>query len=68
MQIKGKLSIKREEGQKYPIFGLRKRAHTGRRRREEEEVESKKAKKGMDFCTLVWMLWFVWNLYGKIKP
>ena len=20
---------------------------------------------GMDFCTLVWMLWFVWNLYGN---
>ena len=37
-------------------------------RREEEEEEEKKAEKGMDFCTLVWMLWFVWNLYGKIKP
>ena len=55
MQIKGKFDIKRGENQKYPIFGIRRRAYTGRRRRREEKNRRKKKKKPRK----------VWNLYGN---
>ena len=61
-QITGKLTIKRGGDQKYLIFSLQKRAHTGwerrrekgrkekkkKKRKEEEEEEEEEAKKGID--------------------
>ena len=56
-QIKGNLTIKKRGDQKYLIFGLQKRAHTGWKRRREKGRREKKKKKKRP--RKVWIL--VWN-------